>query len=298
MDFARGMRESKAMLERERWPRERIEAFQRERLAELTAYAAERSPFWRERLPRWPRLDRLPVLTKDELIGSFDELVTDRRLRLDDLLHHLDQIDDDALYLDEFRVMTSSGSSGRKAVFVYDRAAGPACAAMFMRRSAWIGIRPSLPRQRLAMVWGASPTHMSRRGAVALDVGVHRLCPLDVTQPLPELVARLNEFQPQQLSAYPSIAAQLADEQLAGRLRLRLEGLDHQQRAAHPRRARAARAGLRRAHLQLLRHHRGALRQRLRGRLDAPARRHVHRRERRRRRRTGAARRGSGRGCS
>jgi phenylacetate-coenzyme A ligase PaaK-like adenylate-forming protein len=226
VDFGRGMRESKAMLERERWPRERIEAFQRDRLAELVAYARERSPFWRQRLPAGePALDRLPALTKEELIGSFDELVTDRRLRLDELLHHLDEIDGDALYLDEFRVMTSSGSSGRKAVFVYDRAAWTGCAAMFMRRSAWIGIKPSLPRQRLAMVWGASPTHMSRRGAACLDVGVHRICPLSVTQPLPELVARLNEFQPRQLSAYPSVAAQLADEQLAGRLRLRLEGL-------------------------------------------------------------------------
>jgi phenylacetate-coenzyme A ligase PaaK-like adenylate-forming protein len=226
VDFARGMRESKAMLERDRWPRERLEAFQRERLADLTAYASERSPFWRQRLPAGePRLDRLPVLTKDELIGSFDELVTDRRLRLDDLLHHLDEIDDDALYLDEFRVMASSGSSGRKAVFVYDRAAWVQCAGMFMRRSEWMGIRPRLPRKRLAMVWGASPTHMSRRGAQTMDVGVHRICPLGVTQPLPELVARLNEFQPQQLSAYPSIAALLADEQLAGRLRLQLEGL-------------------------------------------------------------------------
>jgi len=226
VDFARGMRESKAMLERERWPRDRLEAFQRERLAELTAYAAERSPFWRERLPAGqPPLDEVPVLTKEDLIGSFDELVTDRRLRLDDLLHHLDEIDRDALYLDEFRVMTSSGSSGRKAVFVYDRAAWVQCAGMFMRRSAWIGIKPSLPRQRLAMVWGASPTHMSRRGAATMNVGVHRICPLSVTQPLPELVARLNEFQPRQLSAYPSIAAQLADEQIAGRLRLQLEGL-------------------------------------------------------------------------
>jgi phenylacetate-coenzyme A ligase PaaK-like adenylate-forming protein len=51
------------------------------------------------------------------------------------------------------------------------------------------------------------------------------LCRLGVTQPLPELVARLNEFQPTHLNAYPSIAASLADEQLAGRLRLRLEGL-------------------------------------------------------------------------
>jgi phenylacetate-coenzyme A ligase PaaK-like adenylate-forming protein len=226
VDFARGTRESKAMLERERWPRERLEAFQQERLAELTAYAAERSPFWRERLPRGRiRLAELPVLTKDELLGSFDEVVTDRRLRLADLLAHLTEIDEDVLYLDEYRVMASSGSSGRKAVYVYDRAAWVHAAGMFLRRSAWLGIRPRVPRTRLAMVWGASPTHMSRRGAASLDIGVHRLCPLTVTQPLPDLVARLEDFQPQHLTAYPSIAARLADEQLAGRLRLRLEGL-------------------------------------------------------------------------
>jgi phenylacetate-coenzyme A ligase PaaK-like adenylate-forming protein len=225
-DLARGMRESKAMLERERWPRERLEAFQRERLDELARHAAGHAPFWRERLPRGPvRLGELPVMTKADLMDRFDDVVTDRRLRLADLLDHLGRIDDDALYLGEHRVMTSSGSSGRKAVFVYDRPAWSVCAGMFLRRSAWHGIKPRLPRNRLAMVWGASPTHMSRRGAQSLDVGMHRLCRLGVTQPLPELVARLNEFQPTHLNAYPSIAASLADEQLAGRLRLRLEGL-------------------------------------------------------------------------
>jgi phenylacetate-CoA ligase len=225
-DFARGARESKAMLERERWPRERLEAFQRERLDQLVRHAAERSPFWRERLPRGTvRLHELPVLTKADLTDSFDELVTDQRLRLTDLTEHLAQIDGDALYLGEYRVMTSSGSSGRKAVFVYDRAAWSQCCAMFLRRSAWVGIRPSLPRTRLAFVWGAAPTHMSRRGATTMNVGLHRVCPLSVTQPLPELVERLNAFQPTHLSGYPSIIAGLADEQLAGRLRLRLESL-------------------------------------------------------------------------
>ncbi len=54
-------------------------------------------------------------------MDRFDELVTDRRLRLEDLLDHLNRIHDDALYLGEYRAMTTSGSSGRKAVFVYDR---------------------------------------------------------------------------------------------------------------------------------------------------------------------------------
>ncbi len=225
-DLAKGIRESKAMLERERWPRVRLEAFQQERLDELARYAAAHSPFWSNRLRAGPvRLDELPVMTKSDLMERFDDVVTDPRLRLAALLDHLEHVDGDELYLGEYRVMTSSGSSGRKAVFVYDRPAWRGCAAMFLRRSDWHGIKPSLPRKRLAMVWGASPAHMSRRGAQSLDVGMHRLLRLGVTQPLPELVDSLNAFAPQHLSAYPSIAAQLADEQVAGRLRLRLDGL-------------------------------------------------------------------------
>ena len=164
-------------------------------------------------------------MTKSDLMEHFDDVVTDRRVRLDDLLAHLEHLDGDELYRGEHRVMTSSGSSGRKAVFVYDRLGWRRCASMFLRRSDWHGIKPSLPRTRLAMVWGASPTHMSRRGAQTMDVGVHRLCRLSVTDPLPQLVARLNDFQPHHMSAYPSIAAALADEQLAGRLQLRLRGM-------------------------------------------------------------------------
>ena len=225
-DFARGVRLARELAERERWPRERLEAFQQERLTELARHAAERSVLWRERLPGGRvELSELPVLTKTELMERFDELVTDRRLRRDDLLAHLGQIEEDALYLGEFRAMTSSGSSGRKAVFVYDRAGWRDVLTMFLRRSDWVGLRPSLPRTRLALVGGASPTHMSRRGASCLDVGVHRILSLSATQPIGELVERLNAFQPNFLNAYPSSAGPLAEEQLGGRLRLSLRGM-------------------------------------------------------------------------
>ena len=158
-------------------------------------------------------------------MDSFDELVTDPRLRLDDLLEHLDRIERDELYLGEYRVMASSGSSGHKAVFVYDRAAWRGPLTMFLRRSDWTGAKPRLPRLRLVMIGGAAATHMSRRGAESLDVGIHRILGLGVTQPVPELVARLNDFQPHHLNGYPSILGRLAEEQLAGRLRLRLEAL-------------------------------------------------------------------------
>ena len=225
-DFGRGVRLARQLAQRERWPRERLEAFQQERLTELARHATGRSGFWRERLPNGDiELSELPVLTKTEMMERFDELVTDRRLRRDDLLEHLAQIHDDALYLGEFRAMTSSGSSGRKAVFVYDRAGWRDVLAMFLRRSDWVGLRPSLPRTRLALVGGGSPTHMSRRGASCLDVGVHRILSLAATQPVDELVERLNAFQPNFLNAYPSSAGPLADAQLDGRLRLNLTGM-------------------------------------------------------------------------
>jgi phenylacetate-CoA ligase len=225
-DFASGVRESKALLDRERWPREQIERFQRGRLEQLARHAAARSSFWRERIPRGRfELTDLPPTSKTDLMGSFDGLVTDPRLRLDDLLAHLDEADGDELYLGEYRVMTSSGSSGRKAVFVYDRAGWRGILTMFLRRSEWTGTTPRLPRLRLALIGGDSATHMSRRGAQSLDVGIHRMLSLAVTDPVPELVARLNRFQPTHMNAYPSVLALLADEQLAGRLRLRLEVL-------------------------------------------------------------------------
>ena len=220
--MARGIRQSKELIERERWPRERLERFQHDRLERLTRHAVAHSPFWRERLPAHGPVTLLdiPVLTKAELMERFDDLVTDPRLRLDDLLLHLDEIEDDALYLGEHRVMTSSGSSGRKAVFVYDRTAWSGIAGMFLRRSEWTNTGPRFPRLRLAMIGGGSPTHMTRRGAQTMDIGIHRLCKLSVTQPVPQLVERLNAFQPQALYGYPSIMALLAVEQQAGRLRI------------------------------------------------------------------------------
>ena len=61
---------------------------------------------------------------------------------------------------------------------------------------------------------------MSRRVTQTVDVGLHRVLSLPVTLPLTRLVEQLNGFQPQFMNAYPSVAVLLAEEQLAGRLRI------------------------------------------------------------------------------
>jgi phenylacetate-coenzyme A ligase PaaK-like adenylate-forming protein len=175
----------------------------------LLAHARAHSPFYRDRPPD-------ATLDKATLMEHFDAIVTDPRLRRDDLLGRVEQ----ERVFDEYRVMTTSGSSGRKGLFVYGRAEWAAIMAQFLRFNALAGIRPRIPRLRIAAVVSPNAAHMSRRVAQTASIGVHRVLALPVTAPLPHLVERLNAFQPQSLNAYPSIAALLAEEQRAGRLRI------------------------------------------------------------------------------
>jgi phenylacetate-CoA ligase len=222
-DLAAALRAGRAVAERERWPRERLERYQRQRLETLVRDVRARSAYWAARLPRGRvALEQLPIMDKLELMESFDELVTDRRLRRDDLLVHLDRTDRDDLYLGDYRALTTSGSSGRQGVFVYDRRAWIGILAQFLRYSGWIGVKPSVPRMRIASVAGGVPTHMTQRVAASVAVGIHRVTSLAATTPLPRLVEELNAARPEALNAYPSMARLLAEEQLAGRLRLRL----------------------------------------------------------------------------
>ena len=62
---------------------------------------------------------------------------------------------------------------------------------------------------------------MSRRVTQTVDVGLHRVLSLPVTLPLDAARSSSStRFQPQFINAYPSVAVLLAEEQLAGRLRI------------------------------------------------------------------------------
>ncbi len=187
---------------------------------ELLRHAATHSRFYRERLDPAAPLQAQPTLEKATLMEHYDDLVTEPRLRRDALLAHVEQARGDELYLGRYRAMTTSGSSGRKGLFVYGRAEWAAIMAQFLRYTALSGIKPRVPRLRIAVIVSPNAAHMSRRVAQTASLGVHRVVALPVTAPLATLVERLNAFQPQSLNAYPSIAALLASEQQAGRLRI------------------------------------------------------------------------------
>ena len=85
-----------AQLPRLGWDATRLAAHQTERLRVLLAAAIKRSPFHARRLGRidparfeLADLARLPVMTKAQMMASFDEVVTDRRLTLGRVDDHL-----------------------------------------------------------------------------------------------------------------------------------------------------------------------------------------------------------------
>jgi phenylacetate-CoA ligase len=226
-DVAHALRQARTQTRGEQGPRAQLAAHQQQRLETVVGHAATHAPYYRRRLAETGalgdgpvQLQRLPVLDKSLLMEHFDELVCDPRLRRDQLLDWAGQLTGDRLYLDRYRVMLTSGSSGRPGLFVYDPVGWRSICAQILRISSWAGLRPSLPRQRLALLGGAAPTHISRQGAATMAVGLHRVLSLPVTLPLPQLVQALNQFQPTYLHVYPSVAMWLAEEQQAGRLQL------------------------------------------------------------------------------
>ena len=226
-DTAAALRLARTQTGREHGPRAQLAHHQQQRLETVVRHAATHSPYYRQRLAETGVLGdgpidlaRLPVLDKSLLMAHFDELVCDPRLRRDQLLDWVGRLTGDQLYLDRYRVMVTSGSSGRPGLFVYDLAGWRSIIAQMLRSSSWAGLAPSLPRQRVAWVGGAGPSHITRQAAATVAIGLHRVLALPVTLPLPQLVEALNQFQPTYLNVYPSVAMWLAEEQLAGRLQL------------------------------------------------------------------------------
>ena len=70
------------------------------------------------------------------------------------------------------------------------------------------------------MLASTMPWHYSSRVARSLATKLFPTLRLDATEPLDRMVQRLNDWQPEVLVGYPSVLRQLAEEQVAGRLRI------------------------------------------------------------------------------
>ncbi len=210
------------------WSRAQLELHQERRLAALRRAVRERSPFYRRfhrGLENQP-LSALPVLTKATMMENFDDLVTDRCVRLADAEAFLRASSGGQLFHDRYVALSTSGSTGRRGVFLFDPQEWLTALAMITRPMAWAGLASGWRKPpRSAMIASTTPWHYSTRISASLSSRLLPALRLDAAEPMETMVRRLNEWQPAVLAAYPSVLRQLADAQIAGDLRIALKSV-------------------------------------------------------------------------
>ncbi|MDX2138621.1 MAG: phenylacetate--CoA ligase family protein [Chloroflexota bacterium] len=206
----------------EKWTREQIEIHQSRRLAALRAYAYQHSPFYQQfHAGQYDKpLRELPILTKKEMMGAFDGFVTDRRIRLAEVQQRLSQPADD-LYLNRYLVNATSGSTGSPGIFLFNLQEWAAVLASFTRAYEFAGIHIDLAHHRkVAIVSSVTPFHMSYLVGSSLRSPWVSSLRLSAIEPVSKIVSQLNDWLPDTLVAYASMARVLAVEQIAGRLQI------------------------------------------------------------------------------
>ena len=217
-----------ALVDRIGWSAERLAEHRTARLRELLRVAVDRSPWHRRRLAgvdvdriTEAELADLPVMTKDDLMSHFDEVVTDPRLDLAGVEAHLEGLTGAESYLlGRYHAVASSGSSGRRGVFVWGWDTWSIAYAALLRHElrGWMGeVREPIT---MATVAAGRPTHASRAIFQTFTRPELVVRGFSIASPLEETVAGLNELQSTVLGGYPSGLAALAREAAAGNLRI------------------------------------------------------------------------------
>ena len=205
------------LIARDRWRRDDLLAYQRERVRALVAHAVSHSAYYREVLGADAAerpLTELAILPKATMMAEFDRIVTDPRLRLSDLRAHLSGTDPSKSFLGAYRIATSSGTTGRRSIIAFTNEEASAWRAASARPMMRVGIGLEA---RFAGLGSPSPVHVTRQ--VLVPPGV-LTPPISAATPISELVAALNAQQPEVLLGAVGVWRALADEQLAGRLRI------------------------------------------------------------------------------
>jgi len=207
---------------------------QRAHLAEIVAHARARSPYYRDlyrNLP--PHVDDptlLPVTGKKLLMARFDDWITDREVtrdRVEEFVADPDLVGE--RFLGRYLVATTSGTSGLRGLFVMDEHNMAVHTGLGSRAGGALGVgdvfRTLAHGGRTAVITAPGGHFFTVAGTERFRkdnplVG-RMLRVFSMRQPLPELVAELNRFNPASVAGFLSVLTMLAGEQETGRLHIR-----------------------------------------------------------------------------
>lgn len=213
------------------WDAARIAERQRDGLRALLRHVLASSPFHARRLAEVDAerfevedLATLPTMTKADLMGEFDEVLTDRRLSRALCERALAATQDEPKpMLGEFVCLASGGSSGQRGVFLLDTHALVEFFCALNRQTMQRLLAAGGPPPGgfgIAMVAAASAVHATGCAPAWTAGSATPIVAVPATLRLETIVARLEELQSPVLYGYPSLLVRLAREKAAGRLRI------------------------------------------------------------------------------
>lgn len=215
-------------LERLTWPRAALDAWRTDRLRQLVSAALERSRWHRDRLDGIEigaldatDLSVLPVMTKQDVMSAFDDIVTDNRLTLGVVNEHLASLVGDAYLFDEYHVVASGGSSGVRGVFGWGWDAWAEAFLGTMRSTAAEVMRNPDPEGisgAVMIVAAQRASHSTSALSQTFTMPNMEICRIPVDLALDEIIATLNDVNGSSLVAYSSMLGLLVAEARAGRL--------------------------------------------------------------------------------
>lgn len=211
-----------------------IAARQRVFLQKFVRFARSASPYYHHLYRSVPNsvqhLAQLPVVTKTDLMASFDAWMTDRAVSRTGVEQFLtDKTRIGHAFLGRYLLYTSSGSTGEQALFVQDQDALICYRTLNILSMGWGTLREVMRAGgRWVMIAATTQEHLGSTSAFklleripVLKLLFKRVRILSMTVPLAELVRELNAYQPHALIGYSALISQLAEEQQAGRLQIR-----------------------------------------------------------------------------
>ncbi|AUH71115.1 phenylacetate--CoA ligase family protein [Legionella sainthelensi] len=191
------------------------------RLRAILLHAKSKSPWYKKTLAKInvenftkDRLEELPIINKTILMENWDAIVTDPKLSLALIEKHMSKKNDklDTLYLgSKYQVVATGGSSGKRGIFIYDWNEWIAFHTAFIRF-------PLYNHERTQMVTTKLNAHSKTVSLFVTNTAIaayslaktfwrhHEntyFLPMAVT-PLNIVITRLNQIQPDILSAAPS----------------------------------------------------------------------------------------------
>lgn len=214
------------------WSREQVLDHQTQVLRRLVAYVQEKSPYLAGRVGHLEAstlelsdLEKIPPMTKADVMANWDDLVTDPRLKLADMNAHLrgllEGTVENPFYLDQYYPCATGGSSGKRGLYLWDQETFHTTVNNTHRL--WERIarqHPPTGPKRSAVICAGSLVHASRLLFPSMPDPEREVRVFPAGMSFDEMVDGLNAWQPDWLIGYASLIHELAEQALEGKLKI------------------------------------------------------------------------------